>query len=57
MLFKKSLVLVCLLTMFIILSLDTSNRLYNILLEPINAQSSIDSIRGVQNGTAVFEVR
>jgi hypothetical protein len=38
--------------MFIIFSLETTNRLYNTLLEPINAQSSIDSIRGVQNGTA-----
>jgi hypothetical protein len=55
MLFKKSLVLVCLLTMFIILALETTNRLHNILLKPINAQSFIDSIRGVQNGTAVFE--
>jgi hypothetical protein len=52
MLFKKSLIFLCLLTMLIILSLDSStNSLPNILLGAVNAQNSTDSIRGLQNGT------
>ena len=52
MLFEKPLILLCLLTMSIIVSIDIINSSSNALVESANAQSTIDSIRGLQNGTA-----
>jgi Cache domain len=52
MLFEKPSILLCLLTMSIIVSIDIINSSSNALVESANAQSTIDSIRGLQNGTA-----
>lgn len=52
MLFEKPLILLCLLTMSIIVSIDIINRSSNTLVESTNAQSTLDSIRGLQNRTA-----
>lgn len=52
MLFEKPLILLCLLTMSIIVSIDIINSSSSALVESANAQSTLDSIRGLQNGTA-----
>jgi hypothetical protein len=52
MLFEKPLILLCLLTMSIILSIDIINSTSNTLVDSANAQITLDSIRGLQNGTA-----
>jgi hypothetical protein len=52
MLFEKPLILLCLLTISIILSIDIINSSSNTLVESANAQTTLDSIRGLQNGTA-----
>jgi hypothetical protein len=52
MLFEKPLIVLCLLTISIILSIDIINSSSNTLVESANAQSTLDSIRGLQNGTA-----
>ncbi|MCC2649466.1 MAG: hypothetical protein K0R16_2272, partial [Nitrososphaeraceae archaeon] len=53
MLFEKPLILLCLLTMSIIVSIDIIiNSSSNTLVESANAQSTLDRIRGLQNGTA-----
>ncbi|HKG40590.1 MAG TPA: hypothetical protein VKA98_00470, partial [Nitrososphaeraceae archaeon] len=52
MLFEKPLIFLCLLTMSIILSIDIINSTSNTLVDSANAQITLDSIRGLQNGTA-----
>src|ERR671914_2357349 len=52
MLFEKPLILLCLLTISIILSIDIINSSSNTLVESANAQITLDSIRDLQNGTA-----
>ncbi|MBD0360131.1 MAG: cache domain-containing protein, partial [Nitrososphaeraceae archaeon] len=52
MLFEKPLILLCLLTISIILSIDIINSSSNTLVESANAQTTLDSIRDLQNGTA-----
>jgi hypothetical protein len=52
MLFEKPLILLCLLTISIILSIDIINGSSNTLVESANAQITLDGIRGLQNGTA-----
>ena len=56
MLFKKPLILLCLLTMSIILSIHIINSSSNTLVESANAQSTLDSIRELQNETAESKV-
>ena len=56
MLFEKPLILLCLLTMSIILSIHIINSSSNTLVESANAQSTLDSIRGLQNETAESKV-
>ena len=56
MLFEKPLILLCLLTISIILSIDIINSSSNTLVESANAQSTLDSIRGLQNETAESKV-
>src|SRR5215218_330618 len=52
MLFEKPLIVLCLLTISIILSIDIINSSSNTLVDSANAQITLDSIRGLQNGTA-----
>ena len=54
--FKKPLILMFLLTMSIILSIHIVNSSSNTLVESANAQSTLDSIRGLQNETAESKV-